>query len=298
MPTFSVLIPAYNAGAYIESALASALAQSYEDFEVLVVDDGSTDDTAERVGACSDPRVVYLHQENQGPAAARNLGIGAARGEFVAFLDADDLWHPQKLEKHLALMGGNSRMGMSFSWFEVLYDGPQPVCTSPWFASPKQERFDWSDFLERNWTGHSSSVVVRTRCLRSLGGFDPSFYTGEDFHLWIRIGQAGWEIGFLPEALSTYRKRQGSLTVDHLRIALDHLKVLESLDRRSDERFTPRIRQAITVGWMDVAWSYLKSGNPYQSLQALQRGYTALPDFLGERIGRKLLASSAGRSLR
>ena len=243
----------------------------------------------EYVARTSDPRLVYLHQPNRGPAAARNLALAAARGELVAFLDADDLWQPTKLERHLALMDADPRIGMSFSWFAVFQDGEAPA--APWFTPPTRTRLTWTDFLERNWTGHSSSVVVRTRCLRTLGGFDPAFFTGEDYHLWLRIAQSGWPIAFLGEPLSLYRKRPGSLTVDDLQIALDHLKVLENIAQRAEADHAPRIRRAIRTGWLDVAWSYLKRGRFAPALGALGRGYPAAGDFVSERLGRKLLAA-------
>src|SRR5271156_2034659 len=99
-PAVSVIIPTYNYGRFVTEAVDSVLAQSYTDHEVIVVDDGSVDDTPERMQPYAE-RVRYLRQPNQGPSAARNNGIEAARGEYVAFLDADDLWHPRKLEAQL-----------------------------------------------------------------------------------------------------------------------------------------------------------------------------------------------------
>ena len=100
MTTISIIIPTYNAGQYIKEALASVLAQSFQDFEVIIIDDGSTDDTAQKVKTLCDPRILYVYKENQGPAAARNYGLNLVRGEYIAFLDVDDLWEPHKLEMH------------------------------------------------------------------------------------------------------------------------------------------------------------------------------------------------------
>src|SRR5436190_1570422 len=101
MPQVSVIVPAFNAGRTISAALASVFAQTYRDFEVIVVDDGSTDDTAARIAEWGD-RVLYVRQPNGGPARARNTGIGRSRGRLVAFLDADDVWLPEKLERQVA----------------------------------------------------------------------------------------------------------------------------------------------------------------------------------------------------
>ncbi len=289
MTTISIIIPTYNAGEYIKEALASVLAQSFQDFEVIIVDDGSTDDTAQKVETLCDPRILYVYKENQGPAAARNHGLNLVRGEYIAFLDVDDLWEPHKLEMHLDLMKSSPRMGMSFSWFQILFDKPVRRFESPWFTPPKKRILRFVDFLERNWTGHSSSVVLRTQCMRECEGFDESFHTGEDYYLWLQIAQRGWEIGFLPEALSTYRRRTGSLTVDHLQIALDNLKLMECLASQVDPRYVGNVNRAVSLSWLDVAWSSMKNGHIADSWNAFKKGYRAIPQFATERFARKFI---------
>ena len=292
MTTISIIIPTYNAGQYIEEALASVFAQSFQDFEVIIVDDGSTDDTAQRVKALSDSRILYVYKENQGPAIARNHGLNLVRGEYIAFLDVDDLWQPNKLEMHLNLMKNSPLMGMSFSWFQILFDQPVQRLESPWFTPPKKRVLKFVDFLERNWTGHSSSVVLRTQCMKDCQGFDENFYTGEDYYLWLQIAQRGWEIGFLPEALSVYRRRTGSLTVDHLQIALDNLKLMEYLAAQVDAQYVSVVNRAVSLSWLDVAWSSLKRGHPAASWNAFQKGYRAIPQFALERFTRKFITKT------
>jgi glycosyltransferase involved in cell wall biosynthesis len=289
MTTISIIIPTYNAGQYIEQALASVFAQSFQDFEVIIIDDGSTDDTAQKVKALDDTRIFYVYKENQGPAAARNYGLNLVRGEYIAFLDVDDLWYPHKLEMHLNLMRNSPLMGMSFSWFKILFDQPVQRFESPWFAPPQKQILSFIDFLERNWTGHSSSVVIKTECMRECQGFDETFYTGEDYYLWLQVAQRGWDIGFLPEALSIYRRRTGSLTVDHLQIALDNLKLMECLATKVDARYIDIVKRAVSLSWLDVAWSSLKKGHPAYSLDAFKKGYCALPKFAIERFARKFI---------
>lgn len=289
MSSFSIIIPVYNAGAYIESTLASVFAQTHQDFEVIVVDDGSTDDTAERVKTFSNHAALrYVYQANQGPAAARNKGLALAYGEWIAFLDSDDLWHPHKLEAHLQQIQNAPHLGISFSWFKVFYNRPQDEQLSPWFAPPSKQILDWQDFLWRNWTGTSSTVVVRAECLKGQVGFDAKFRTGEDYQLWIRIAQAGWKIGFIPEALTLYRKRPSSLTVDYLQIALDELLVMEQGIQVPDDA-AAAIDAAITRRRLDVAWAYFRAGQPQLASQFLRQSYQAIPQFLAERLKRKWL---------
>lgn len=289
MTVFSVIIPVYNAGAYIEQSLSSVFAQSFDDFEVIVVDDGSTDDTADRLNAFADqPALRYVYQANAGPAAARNAGLALAQGQFIAFLDSDDLWHPRKLESHFERMQPAPQMGMSFSWFEVFYDRPTPQRLAPWFVPPAKPTLQWVDFLERNWTGTSSTVVVRAECLKGRSGFDARFRTGEDYHLWLEIAQAGWEVGFIAEALTVYRKRPSSLTVNYVQIALDELLVMEAA-QHPDPAAQAAIDLAITRRWADVAWAYWRSGQTDCAWQSLQKGYRAIPQFIAERLTRKWL---------
>ncbi len=296
MPIFSVIIPVYNAGAYIESSLASVFAQSCGDFEVIVVDDGSTDDTADRVNTFAHHTALrYVYQTNAGPAAARNTGIDLARGQLIAFLDSDDLWHPRKLEAHLQQMQNAPALGMTFNWFEVFYDRLDADCRSPWFTPPNQPRLNWQDFLLRNWTGTSSTVVVRAECLKNQRGFDAKFRTGEDYQLWIAIAQAGWDVGFIPEVLTLYRKRPSSLTVDYLQIALDELRVMEQGVQVTDEAAKAAIDGAIARRRVDVAWAYLRSGQPQMAYSLLKQSYQAIPQFIAERLKRKWLHRSTSQ---
>lgn len=290
MTTFSIIIPVYNVSAYIERSLNSVFDQSFQDFEVIVIDDGSTDDTAEQINRFSNRGALrYMHQSNAGPAAARNRGMKMATGQFIAFLDADDLWYPQKLETHLNLLQHSPRMGMSFNWFEVLYGSEASSSIKPWFNPPTQQNLRWVDFLERNWTGTSSTVVVRAECLEGRCGFDPRFHTGEDYHLWLEIAKADWEIGFIPEVLTVYRKRPSSLTVNYLQIALDELLIMQDALSGCDSNVLTTLEFAIMRRSIDVAWAYLKSGQPEKAWQALQGGYRAIPQFLAERAVRKWL---------
>lgn len=289
MTTFSVLMPAYNTAGYIEAAIDSVLNQSETDLELVVIDDGSTDGTGEQVRAFSDPRLRYFYRRNQGVAASRNTGLQLAKGEFIAFLDADDLWHPRKLERHRQLLVREPQLGLSFNWFHVLYEGAgQPLLSPPWFTPPAKPVLGWRDFLVRNWTGTSSCVVLRAAALAEGLHFNEQLRTGEDYDLWLAIVRKGWQAGFVGEALTTYRKRADSLTVDDLRLALDHLQVVQAQAAQSEAADSDLVRLAVQRGWLDVAWSSWKSG-VRTSWQALRQGYPALPHFALERVRRKLI---------
>ncbi|MDX2098790.1 MAG: glycosyltransferase family 2 protein, partial [Leptolyngbyaceae cyanobacterium bins.59] len=115
MPKVSVVLPVYNVQSYIQQTVTSVLNQTYSDFELLIVDDGSTDRSIEFCRQCTDPRLRILSQQNRGLAGARNTGIRHATGEYIALLDGDDLWHPEKLERHVQHLDRTPRVGISFS---------------------------------------------------------------------------------------------------------------------------------------------------------------------------------------
>ena len=209
-PLVSVIIPVFNAEATILLALASAQGQTYRALEILVVDDCSADATVERVDqlAADDPRLRLIrHERNQGPAAARNSGLAAASGRYSAFLDADDEWLPDKLERQVAALLATPRAVLcccNAVWVRggiaegTVYDG----CV----VSNGAEA--WKGMLEDVFVG-TPCAVVDTAVARRLGGFDARLRVGEDQDLWLKLAFAG-EVVALPEILVRYRLSAGS----------------------------------------------------------------------------------------
>lgn len=193
-PTVSVIIPAYNAAAFIHSAIESALAQTCAPLEILVVDDGSRDETAEVVARYPAP-VRLLRKENGGPASARNLAAREAQGEWLALLDADDSWHPEKLARQLPY-GDDPKIGVVHCSTRALED---PIT------------------FERLWKRNcivNSTVLIRRSAFRAIGGFDEdrAVIGVEDYNLWLRLTAAGWTVATCPEQLFSYTPTPGSLT--------------------------------------------------------------------------------------
>ena len=186
-PKLSVIVPTHNRWHFLARALASVLSQSEGDLEVLVVDDGSSDETPERLAAISDPRARALRQEpNQGVAAARNRGITEARAQWVAFLDDDDFWGPDKVRVHFEGLG---EAGAEWSYGSAISVGdrgePRKLLQAP---SPEGIA---PGLLEANVVGPPSTVTVRTALVRAAGGFDENLSVLADWDLWIRLaGQA------------------------------------------------------------------------------------------------------------
>ena len=221
-PLVSVIIPVYNGERFLAQALDSVCAQGYSPLEVIVVDDGSTDQTAKVVNGFKD-KVVYFFQQNGGPAAARNRGIATAHGEFIAFLDADDLWAPNKIERQVDYLLQHPETGCVFTHQRIIIE-------------PGMERPLWlrKEFLQTDHTGYiPSSLIVRRHVFEQLGDFDPSYRVAEDCDWFFRAKEAGITMAVLPETL-LYKRIHGSNLTGQIKmnqIKLIHA-VKSSLARR------------------------------------------------------------------
>lgn len=213
VPKFSVVIPAYNASPFLADCLNSVLAQTDPDFEAIVVNDGSTDDTAEIAAqfAQQDRRIVLVNRINGGLAAARNSGIAAAKGELVAFLDADDRWCPEKLAAHRQAMDSDSDASVSYDWAAFIdVKGDRTGL----HMSQAQINLTHEALLLKNYLGNGSTAVVRRYVLEQAKGFDPRLRRMVDQELWVRLTFYGHRFHLIPRTLTEYRTHPGSFTAD------------------------------------------------------------------------------------
>ncbi len=204
MPRVTVVIPAFNAEKTIQTAVESVLCQTYTDFETIVVDDGSTDDTHDVLLPYQE-RIRYVHQNNRERSAARNLGITMSRGEYIAFLDADDYWLPKKLERQVALLDRQPDLGFVFSWAGA-FDQTGKVLRLLGTDWPVEhaERLDGFETLLLRTSPPMLTVVARKLCIERVGSFDESIAQIEDWDLWLRMS-LHYPMGFVPEVLACYR---------------------------------------------------------------------------------------------
>lgn len=212
-PLVSIVIPAYNVAPFIVDALDSAFAQSVKDFEVIVVNDGSVDSLElESAIAPFRDRIQYLVQDNQGPSAARNAGIRRARGEFVAFLDADDTLLPNFLEEHLSRARADPDADVFYGDLLVIGDVPEAGRT----VMESSASFGTVDFesLVTQRCNPMLCSLVRRRVLLAHGAFDESMRRSEDFDLWLRLAHAGVRFNYTTRVVARYRVRAGALTAD------------------------------------------------------------------------------------
>ncbi len=206
----SVIIPTYNCGKYLRDAMDSVLNQTYQEMEILVVDDGSTDDTQSIIRQHY-PTVRYFYQDNGGAAKARNRGLREARGELIAFLDADDVWLPTKLEKQVIYFAGHPDVGL-LSTNQTYRDTTGRMHHDP----GKRERLFIGDCV-RNiflYSGVATpTVMLRREVIQRVGHFEECLVAAEDDNLWMRIAFS-YKIALIDEPLTLVRGRPDSLTQD------------------------------------------------------------------------------------
>jgi glycosyltransferase involved in cell wall biosynthesis len=187
-PLVSVIIPTYNRADILPRSLGSVLNQTFRNVEVIVVDDGSRDQTEATVQGFEDPRVTYIrHQTNQGPSAARNTGIKVARGEYIAFQDSDDKWYPDKLQRQMdAFASASPNVGVVYSGYWRVEGKNRVYIPPPWIQ--KKEGDIHHILLKENFIG-LPTAIVRRECFARAGDFDISLPCLEDWELWIRVSR-------------------------------------------------------------------------------------------------------------
>ncbi len=272
-PLVSVVIPAYNAAAYVMDAIASVQAQGYAALDIVLVDDGSQDDTAARVRAAA-PEVRIVQQPNAGVAAARNTGLRAARGELICFLDADDGWFPGKLDAQVAHLQRHPKVGLVFhDWlvWQPEADGrylpparPEPDGTAA--IDPARSGWLYPQLL-LDCIVHTSTVMIRRTVVEAVGGFDPTLRNGEDYNYWLRVSRH-CRIDKLSGVYSFYRAVPGSLSNGPKPVNYEYLVVeravrewgVASPDGRAVARSLVEHRLAKLA--MDFGYGHFHAGAP------------------------------------
>lgn len=274
MPFFSVIIPTFNRASLIRKTLESVLRQDFLDYEILVVDDGSTDDTLKVLNAYAD-RVQIFHQANQGPGAARNKGIQKAQGQYTAFLDSDDLWFPWTLRAcHNAIQQApNTKFLAGNVVFFKDENDLDLVCSS---SSSEIHLFpDYYASSQRSfWLGTCSAVIIQTEILQQVGGFTNRGVNAEDADLWLRLGTIEG-FGFIKApALFAYRQHSGSAISDMTKTyhGIQYLIEQEKTGQYPGEKARHRERlEILTRHIRPVSLAYLRQGEIAKAWQFYQQ---------------------------
>lgn len=202
MSKVSVIIPTFNSAHLVGQAIKSVLEQTYSDFELIVVDDGSKDKTGEVLASFGD-RIRVITQENKGVAVARNVGIENATGEYIAFLDADDVWLPSKLDLQVKLLQQNPEVSIIYGDAYMADENGQ-IFNS--IIARHRGRI-LATLLQKNVVGNPSLVILRKACFSEVGLFDPQFKTLEDWDMWLRLATR-FQFGFVPQPLIVIREQR------------------------------------------------------------------------------------------
>ncbi|RPI57435.1 MAG: glycosyltransferase family 2 protein [Acidobacteria bacterium] len=257
-PLVSVIVPAYNAEAFIQATLESVVRQTYRNLEVIVVDDGSTDGTAGIVRSFTarDSRVALLQQANAGVAAARNAAIQAARGPFIAPIDADDLWKPEKIERQVdCFLANGDRLGLVYTWWEhVDEDGFVAPRTdykgrAKTLAAPRGMVLH--HLIEKNIVGNASTPLMRKDYVLEVGAYDPSLRARnaqgcEDWKLYLALAER-YEFDVVPEYLVGYRQTRGMMSRNHVVMQRSCELVLHDVRGRHPEIEEAVFRRNVTL---------------------------------------------------
>lgn len=276
----SVVIPAYNQGQFIRDAVLSALEQTYQPLEVIVIDDGSADDTREQLRPLVD-RITYVCQKNAGPSAARNAGILRARGEWIALLDADDLWHPQKLEIQLGAVRGREDVALvGSSSASSLTSFPLPC--------PKVYELSVRDFVLSARVG-PSGVLIRRRCLAIVGLFDESLRLVEDRDMWLRLA-ARFSCLLVDSPCWWYRLHPTQINRNGHGMFVSYTRVLSKFFAMHPQHQN-LYRQAMAYLYFDAVWPHFEEGRRFAALYFLARSVCYRPQGLGDQRKTRLIRS-------
>jgi glycosyltransferase involved in cell wall biosynthesis len=264
----SVIIPSYNMAGFLPDAVQSALAQDYSNIEIQIVDDGSTDNTAEVVRQWDGhPRIRVHRQRNGGLSDARNSGIRLTRGPFIALLDADDVWTRDKLALQMSLFKGRPQLGVVYTGYERMDEAMRRLPTGP----QHMHRGHVSGALLLENFVPASSVVVRRECFERHGGFDVALRTGEDYEMWLRLSPH-YEFDFVPVAAMRYRTWGGQMSRDFRGRYETGIRVMQKfLDQNPD---------AVDALAVRSAWAHTYTGRGNVTLWRGRDRLGALRDYL------------------
>ncbi len=258
MASVSVIVPTFNRKDLVCGALDSVFAQTFRDFELLVIDDGSTDGTFELLQQTYGSAIRLYRQSNLGAAAARNRGMDEARGRFIAFLDSDDTWKPEKLERQISAFQRDPDLGLVYCGFEGRNERGELIRTH----IPQLDGMIADQLLFGNHIGGASVVVLKKECANAVGRFDGAFSPAEDHEYWIRFCRR-YKAGFTPEPLVLYLSHRTGISQDNGRLERADRAVLQAClagepDTEEAARRKNRVFQNLYTRWARI---YCTAGN-------------------------------------
>lgn len=284
MPTISIIVPVYNAEHTILETVVSVQQQSFSDFELILIDDGSTDRTLEQLNTVKDPRISIFPYQNGGVSVARNRGIAHAAGEFIAFLDHDDLWTPDKLELQLTALQQNPEAGVAYSWTcnmsqegEFFEAGHSPSFTGNVYA----------ELLRSNFIANGSNLLIRRQAIESVEGFDPTLAYCADWDFYLRLASR-WHFVVVPKPQILYRQTSGSMSSKIDLLEKESLFVIEKTFQSAPSELQALKHQSLAIMYQYLAGMYLADVTNLhevkQASQKLQMAIRLYPQLLLDRL--------------
>lgn len=263
MPLVSVIIPAYNAEVTIIETVESVLGQTFSDFELIVINDGSTDHTLEILDFVKDDRLKVFTFENRGLPAARNRGISHASGKFISFIDADDLWTPRKLDMQLDVLQRNPQAGVAYSWTVVIDEQGK-------FLFPQDRLYTegnvYHHLLLDCFIASGSNILVHRHCIESVGLFDPGMKFFEDWEFYLRLASR-WPFVVVPEYQILYRLSASSISAAVNKAEEDMSIFLHRVFDAAPKAFRPLKKECFANNYLHVAFLYLSRSSESDRLK-------------------------------
>ena len=296
MPAVTVVIPAYNAAETLAPALDSVLNQTFDDLEVIVVDDGSTDDTASVAARFGSP-ISCIRTENGGVSRARNRGLEEARAELVAFLDADDLWKPEKIERQLRLLRDRPEAGISTTGSEKVDEHLAPIGDAP--AGAPGDACE-ALLLNSMVLGQISSALVRKQLAVEVGGFDERLSQCADWDFFIRLA-IRTAFAVVPQPLLLYRVAASNMSSNIPLLERDTFAVLDRFfSSEAAGPYRGHRRRCYSNHWMILSGSYLQAGDKRSAVRCMLIGLRLHPANVARPLGlplRRVRRARAGRAV-
>ncbi len=269
MPKISVLIPTHNRATLLPLAIDSVFQQTFQDFEIIIVDDASTDNTADVVSRFRDERVKFIHRDvSGGDAVARNLGLANCQGQYIALLDDDDEWFPEKLEQQINIFrNSGSDIGGVYTGVQYI-DGASG--SKLYEVIPKEKKGFSNDMLDKN-TITTSSLMFKKECIDRVGLFDETFPCASDHDMWIRIAEK-FQYKCIPRPLTKYRLHGVRLSLKYDLVNEGKEKVLKKHEQRFKEN--PKF---LSNQYLDIGILYCLTGKTQKGRQAIRRAIRLVP---------------------
>ncbi len=281
MPLVSVVIPVYNGESTLQATLDSVLTQTLTNFELIVVNDGSTDGTADLLATVQDDRLHVHHYPNKGLAASRNRGMRLATGTYISFLDADDLWTSDKLARQVAALEQLPTAAVAYSWTDYI-DADGEFLQSGTHVSATGQVF--SELLTLNFIESGSNVLIRREALEQVGGFDETLTAAEDWDMWLRLAQQ-YEFVPVPAAQVLYR-RVNSMSSNVIRQERECRKVLDRAFAAAPAALQPLRRKSLARLYKYLTFKALEGpkgpAQGWQTARCLTRAIRYDPTLLAQ----------------